>query len=405
MSCVSHTRSSIAYKAYNVLQQQCNHKYATTNTVIQLNNLFNRLNINNNNSKQCTTICNNTNYSAIYKQHRCLSSDTNSNNDDIDTQHQELPFTTTTSSIDNTSNTTSTSEQPQPQSTTHRRTASHYRTSYNKKAEKKPFELQSPLSSPDQSTAQTFNDVETVFSNARLVVEEYRKRIDRDVDERGNKPKTIREWINKLRNENKIKKTDYTNDDYDTSDMKLKKSGYLTRGKSLQTERIIQRLRQEESLQERLSFLETFGRPDPVMLDRYKNIDRYARAYGLGKRKSSIAQVWIKYNKFNQGDIIINNIRYIDYFNRYTDRDRVVKPLILCDVLGQFDVVIKVSGGGTTGQSDAIKLGISRALVNYEPLLRETLKDNFLLTRDKRVVERKKFGRYKARKGFAFVKR
>ncbi len=133
-----------------------------------------------------------------------------------------------------------------------------------------------------------------------------------------------------------------------------------------------------------------------------KKVDKMGRAYSTGKRKSSIARVWIKLGK---GDIHINGKKEEKYFNSKTHRIILNQPLTIVNRKSELDVICTVTGGGMSGQAGAIRHGISRALVNFEPSLRKTLKSNGFLTRDSRVVERKKYGKAKARRSFQFSKR
>ena len=135
---------------------------------------------------------------------------------------------------------------------------------------------------------------------------------------------------------------------------------------------------------------------------REKKVDQFGRAYGTGKRKNSIARVWIKPGL---GKIVVNGKEADAYFARITHRIMIGEPFKLAARDGQFDVQCTVVGGGLSGQAGALRHGISRALANYEPGLRTVLKKAGLLTRDPRVVERKKYGRAKARRSFQFSKR
>ena len=124
--------------------------------------------------------------------------------------------------------------------------------------------------------------------------------------------------------------------------------------------------------------------------------------YATGRRKTSIARVWLKKGS---GNIIINGKKIVDYFKKENLRTAVFMPLTLTKREGQFDVKCFVKGGGHTGQAGAITLGIARALVQFEPELKPTLKKEKLTTRDSRAVERKKYGHRKARRSFQFSKR
>ena len=131
-------------------------------------------------------------------------------------------------------------------------------------------------------------------------------------------------------------------------------------------------------------------------------IDAQGRAYATGKRKNAIARVWIKPGK---GQITINGRDQEVYFARPVLRMMIAQPLEVTDRLGQFDVIVTVEGSGLSGQAGAIRHGLSKALTHYEPGLRPVLKPHGFLTRDSRVVERKKYGKAKARRSFQFSKR
>ena len=132
------------------------------------------------------------------------------------------------------------------------------------------------------------------------------------------------------------------------------------------------------------------------------NRDSKGRAYATGKRKNAIARVWIKPGR---GQIMVNGREEKVYFARPVLRMILRQPLIAASRDGQFDVIVTVVGGGLSGQAGAVRHGISKALVAYEPTLRPVLKQGGFLTRDARVVERKKYGRPKARRSFQFSKR
>jgi small subunit ribosomal protein S9 len=132
------------------------------------------------------------------------------------------------------------------------------------------------------------------------------------------------------------------------------------------------------------------------------NRDSKGRAYATGRRKNAIARVWIKPGL---GKIVVNGREEKVYFARPVLRMILRQPLIATNRDGQFDVIVTVKGGGLSGQAGAVRHGISRALVAYEPTLRAALKPGGFLTRDSRVVERKKYGLPKARRSFQFSKR
>jgi small subunit ribosomal protein S9 len=142
--------------------------------------------------------------------------------------------------------------------------------------------------------------------------------------------------------------------------------------------------------------------PEAVAAPVEPKIDKDGRAYATGKRKNAVARVWIKPGR---GRITINDRDQEVYFARPVLRMMIAQPLQVVDRLGQFDVVATVEGSGLSGQAGAIRHGISKALTYYEPGLRAVLKPHGFLTRDSRVVERKKYGRAKARRSFQFSKR
>ncbi|MDO8297076.1 MAG: 30S ribosomal protein S9 [Caulobacter sp.] len=133
-----------------------------------------------------------------------------------------------------------------------------------------------------------------------------------------------------------------------------------------------------------------------------QKLDKFGRAYATGKRKNAIARVWIKPGK---GSITINGRDQEVYFARPVLRMMLAQPFQVTDRVGQFDVIVTVEGSGLSGQAGAVRHGISKALTYYEPSLRLALKPHGFLTRDSRVVERKKYGKAKARRSFQFSKR
>ncbi|MDF2096359.1 30S ribosomal protein S9 [Aquibaculum arenosum] len=130
--------------------------------------------------------------------------------------------------------------------------------------------------------------------------------------------------------------------------------------------------------------------------------DEFGRSYATGRRKESVARVWIKPGS---GNITVNGKALDVYFARPVLRMLIAQPFLVSNRDGQFDVICTVSGGGLSGQAGAVRHGISRALTHYEPELRPVLKQVGFLTRDSRAVERKKYGRAKARRSFQFSKR
>ncbi len=131
-------------------------------------------------------------------------------------------------------------------------------------------------------------------------------------------------------------------------------------------------------------------------------VDSFGRTYGTGRRKESVARVWLKPGN---GEIVVNGRRMADYFGRSVLQTLVLQPFSTADRLGRYDVFCTVRGGGLSGQAGAVRHGISRALVDYEPELRPVLKAAGMMTRDSRTVERKKYGLMKARRSFQFSKR
>jgi len=151
---------------------------------------------------------------------------------------------------------------------------------------------------------------------------------------------------------------------------------------------------------EELSSLKPAAAPQPPKY--VQKLDKQGRAYATGKRKDAVARVWIK---MGAGKIVVNERPVETYFARPVLRMLIQQPLVASNRQGQFDVVCTVSGGGLSGQAGAVRHGISQALTYYEPALRPLLKQQGFLTRDSRVVERKKYGRPKARRSFQFSKR
>ncbi len=142
--------------------------------------------------------------------------------------------------------------------------------------------------------------------------------------------------------------------------------------------------------------------PDVAAEPAKPKIDPQGRAYATGKRKNAIARVWIKPGS---GKILVNGRESPVYFARPVLRMMMNQPFVVAERVGQYDVVCTVIGGGLSGQAGAVRHGISKALTYYEPGLRPVLKSGGYLTRDSRVVERKKYGKAKARRSFQFSKR
>lgn len=154
-----------------------------------------------------------------------------------------------------------------------------------------------------------------------------------------------------------------------------------------------------------LEDLKTLGDGETAIVEEITvepKIDEHGRAYGTGRRKEATARVWVKPGS---GKITINGRDQEQYFARPVLRMVIEQPLIEANRRDEFDVICTVKGSGLSGQAGAIRHGIARALVNYEPGLRKVLKPHGFLTRDPRTVERKKFGRAKARRSFQFSKR
>jgi len=136
-----------------------------------------------------------------------------------------------------------------------------------------------------------------------------------------------------------------------------------------------------------------------------KKVDKQGRAYATGKRKDAVARVWVKPGS---GKVTVNTRDVEVYFARPVLRMLIQQPLVAAARAGQYDVICTVAGGGLSGQAGAVRHGISKlskALTNFEPELRSVLKKGGFLTRDSRVVERKKYGKAKARRSFQFSKR
>ena len=130
--------------------------------------------------------------------------------------------------------------------------------------------------------------------------------------------------------------------------------------------------------------------------------DALGRAYGTGRRKNAIARVWVK---AGAGNFIVNKKKLEEYFKIETLCSKILVPFGVINMQGKFDVYCTVSGGGHSGQAGAVQLGIARALDKFDPEFHVHLRKNGLLTRDARIVERKKYGKHKARKSTQFSKR
>ena len=142
--------------------------------------------------------------------------------------------------------------------------------------------------------------------------------------------------------------------------------------------------------------------PQPEAPLRGQQLDKFGRAYATGRRKDAVARVWLKPGS---GKITVNGRDQETYFARPTLRLVINQPFGMTDRGGQYDIICTVKGGGLSGQAGAVLHGIAQALSRYEPTLRNAVKRAGFLTRDSRVVERKKYGKAKARKSFQFSKR
>ncbi|HVL71435.1 MAG TPA: 30S ribosomal protein S9 [Beijerinckiaceae bacterium] len=142
--------------------------------------------------------------------------------------------------------------------------------------------------------------------------------------------------------------------------------------------------------------------PAPEAPVREQKLDGQGRAYATGKRKDAVARVWIKPGP---GRIVVNDKPIEQYFARPVLRMILQQPLATANRMEQYDVTVTVAGGGLSGQAGAVRHGLAKALTNFEPDLRPSLKKEGFLTRDPRVVERKKYGKKKARRSFQFSKR
>ena len=151
-----------------------------------------------------------------------------------------------------------------------------------------------------------------------------------------------------------------------------------------------------------LNELDSNSSPEQPIQPTEPKIDDLGRSYATGKRKDAVARVWIKPGS---GRVMINGREMNVYFARPVLQMVLRQPFEVASVTGQFDVMATVKGGGLSGQAGAVKHGISKALQLYDPTLRSVLKAAGFLTRDSRVVERKKYGKRKARRSFQFSKR
>jgi small subunit ribosomal protein S9 len=151
---------------------------------------------------------------------------------------------------------------------------------------------------------------------------------------------------------------------------------------------------------DQLASLRPVPAPEPPKY--VQKLDKHGRSYATGKRKDAVARVWLKPGA---GHIVVNTRDFQVYFARPVLRMLIQQPLVATNRMGQYDVTCTVSGGGLSGQAGAVRHGLSKALMHFEPDLRAALKRGGFLTRDARVVERKKYGKAKARRSFQFSKR
>ena len=142
--------------------------------------------------------------------------------------------------------------------------------------------------------------------------------------------------------------------------------------------------------------------PETTATPAVQKLDRSGRAYATGRRKEAVCRLWLKPGK---GAVTVNGREFETYFARAVLRMMIAQAFEVTEREGEFDIVCTVKGGGLSGQAGAVRHALSRALVNYEPTLRPKLKAAGFLTRDSRMVERKKYGRAKARRSFQFSKR
>ena len=142
--------------------------------------------------------------------------------------------------------------------------------------------------------------------------------------------------------------------------------------------------------------------PQPAPHVYVQKLDKQGRAYATGKRKDAVARVWIKPGS---GKVVVNGRPLEVYFARPVLRMILQQPLGVAKRVDQYDVTVSVAGGGLSGQAGAVRHGLAKALTQYEPDLRPVLKHEGFLTRDSRVVERRKYGKKKARRSFQFSKR
>jgi len=157
-----------------------------------------------------------------------------------------------------------------------------------------------------------------------------------------------------------------------------------------------------DGMEELKAATEKTAAPASAPIERKPILDSKGRAYATGKRKTAIAKVWLQHGK---GNIIVNDKKFEEYFTMEAHRAVAITPFKVTNTVGTYDICVTVLGGGISAQAGALRHGISRALCNMDPGFRTALKIEGLLTRDRRSVERKKYGKKKARKSFQFSKR
>ena len=159
---------------------------------------------------------------------------------------------------------------------------------------------------------------------------------------------------------------------------------------------------EEKAAEESTAVAEESEKVEAKPVERVQKLDGHGRAYATGRRKDAVARVWLKPGS---GKVIVNGRDQTVYFARQTQRLVLNQPFLIANRVNQFDVMCTVKGGGLSGQAGAVRHGISRALENYDPALRPALKTAGMLTRDARIVERKKVGKHKARRSKQWAKR
>lgn len=161
-------------------------------------------------------------------------------------------------------------------------------------------------------------------------------------------------------------------------------------------------VKSEETKTDKADAVKAEKKADEKPAERVQVLDAQGRAYGTGRRKDAVARVWIKPGS---GKVTVNGRDQATYFARQTQRLILNQPFLIVNQVGKFDVICTVKGGGLSGQAGAVRHGISRALENFDPEMRPTLKKAGMITRDARIVERKKVGKHKARRTKQWAKR